>query len=64
MEDWNNEPASTSGYLPQAPPLSWHLRASEQAHIAAQMKSDSTRKLIAKIRTLITESPSAPPTSP
>ncbi|WP_050030421.1 hypothetical protein [Verrucomicrobium sp. BvORR034] len=64
LEDWNNEPASTSGYLPQAPPLSWHLRASEQAHIAAQMKSDSTRKLIEKVRALINQSPSVPPTSP
>lgn len=64
LEDWDNEPASTSGYLPQAPPLSWHLRASEQAHIAAQMKSESTRKVIEKVRTLINERPTVPPTSP
>lgn len=54
--EWDKRPWTNSGFLPQSPPLSWHLRLCEKEELEKQVHS-GLEKEIEELKTLLSTPP-------
>jgi len=60
LEEWDKKPWLNSGFLPQSPPLSWHLRQTEKDRLQLQVNEGLTKE-IEQLKRFIPETPTTKP---